>query len=191
MEAVILEERREVMSMNPRKFVLWLFLVSITMLFAALTSAYIVKKADGNWLVFDLPSMFIWTTVVIAISSGTMFWSLMAARRDNLFQTRLGLTLTFILGVLFLLGQWQAWGQLVDNHVHLIGNVSGSFVYIISGAHGFHIVSGLVFLIIVLISAFNYKVHSKSILSIELCNTYWHYLGALWLFLYLFLELNN
>jgi len=177
--------------MHPKKFALWLFLVTVIMIFAALTSAYIVRQADGNWLIFELPDLFLITTAIILISSGTMHWAYISVKRDNFESAKLAISLTTVLGISFLVGQWFAWQQLVKESIYLVGNPSGSFVYVISGLHGLHIVGGIVFLIVVLFSIFQFKVHSKNLLRVEMCATYWHFLGGLWLYLFVFLLLNR
>ena len=190
-EIRIVEEAKKPISMHPQKFALWIFLVTVIMIFAALTSAYIVRQADGNWMLFELPDLFFITTAVILISSATMHWAYRSVKKDNLETAKLAVALTTILGICFLVGQYLAWGQLVNNSVYLVGNPSGSFVYIISGLHGVHIVGGIIFLLIVFVSIFKSKVHSKNVLRIEMCATYWHFLGGLWLYLFVFLLLNR
>jgi cytochrome c oxidase subunit 3 len=187
----IVEEAKRPLSMHPKKFALWLFIVTVVMIFAALTSAYFVRQADGNWVVFELPDLFLVTTVIILASSGTMHWAYMSLKKDNLETAKLAIGLTTVLGICFLVGQVMAWDELVKNNVHLVGNPSGSFVYIISGLHGAHIIGGVVFLIIVMASTFQLKVHSKNFLRMEMCATYWHFLGVLWLYLFVFLLLNR
>ena len=177
--------------MHPKKFALWLFIVTVIMIFAALTSAYIVRQADGNWVIFELPRLFLVTTAIILSSSVTMHWAYLSVKKDNLEAAKLAIALTTILGISFLVGQYMAWGELVKNSIHLVGNPSGSFVYVISGLHGLHIMGGVVFLIIVLVSIFQVKIHSKNLLRIEMCATYWHFLGGLWLYLFVFLLLNR
>ncbi|MDN4165167.1 cytochrome c oxidase subunit 3 [Cytophagales bacterium LB-30] len=187
-----MEEVKKPLSMNPKKFILWLLIVSIMMFFVALTSAYIVKQSDGNWLEYDMPMIFWYSTIIILLSSATMHWAYLAAKKDNLPQLKLALSITTVLGLSFLYSQWAGWGQLVDMGVYLVGNqTSGSFFYIITGAHGLHIISGVLFLIIVLISTYQYKVHSKEMNQLEICMTFWHFLGVLWVYLFLFLLLNQ
>jgi cytochrome c oxidase subunit 3 len=178
----------------PLKFITWIFIVSICMMFGALTSAYIVRRAEGNWLEFELPSLFLTTSFLIAASSITLQLAYSAARKDNLTLLKVLLSATLVLGLGFLIGQYEAWGQLIRDNVYFGGSTSnpaGSFVYVLTGLHAFHLITGLIFLIIVLISALNYRVHSRNLMRLELCTTYWHFLGALWLFLYGFLMLNN
>ena len=190
-EIKIVEEAKQPLAMNPKKFALWLFCVSVVMIFGALTSAYIVRQAEGNWLVFELPQLFWINSGVILVSSITMHWAYLSAKRDSLEKVKIAMVITTILGVSFLVGQYLAWGDLVDQKVYLVGNPSGSFVYILSGLHGLHIVGGVIFLLIVLSSTFKYKVHSKSLNQIEMCATYWHFLGGLWLYLFVFLLLTR
>ncbi len=180
-----------VRSMNARKFALWLFIISVTMVFASLTSAYIVKKSEGNWLIIEFPELFNITSVLIVISSISMHFSYLAARRDNLLNIRLGLVITGLLAIGFVVGQYFAWDKLVEQDVYFVGNPAGSFIYVFTGLHVLHLAGGLIFLFVVLFKAYTYKVHSRNLLSIEMCTTYWHFLGGLWLYLYIFLIANN
>lgn len=194
-EIRIIEEAKKTLSMHPKKFALWLFMGSVVMLFAALTSAYIVRQAEGNWMLFELPRLFWVNTGVILISSVTIQWAYFSAKRDNLETVKLALSVTTLLGIAFLVGQYLAWGQLVEGNVYFVNDrasaVSGSFVYVISGLHGLHIVSGVIFLVVVLIATFRFKTHSKNLTQMEMCMTYWHFLGGLWLYLFLFLQFNR
>lgn len=179
---------------HPLKFSLWLIIISIIMMFAAFTSAYIVRREEGNWLEFELPTILLVNTVIILLSSITMQWSYVSAKNDNLSSIRLGLILTSVLGIAFLIGQWNGWAELVQNNIYFGGstsNPSGSFLYVLTGVHGFHLITGLVFVLITLASSFKYKVHSKNLLRIQLCTVYWHFLGGLWLYLYIFLRINH
>lgn len=183
----IVEESRKPVGMNAKMFGLWLFLASVFMIFMSLTSAYIVRRADGNWTVFDLPSLFWLTTVVILLSSVTMQWAYFSAKKDNQSTTQLMVILTLILGVVFLVGQFYGWKQLVTDKVYLVGNPSGSFVYVITGLHGLHIVSAVLAVMLLLVAVIRKKVNSRNMLRIEMCTVYWHFLGVLWLYLFVFL----
>ncbi|GAB3987091.1 cytochrome c oxidase subunit 3 [Spirosoma daeguense] len=183
----IVEEPQETLSMNPRKFILWLFIVSIVMLFAAMTSAYLVRRAEGNWLEYDIPSVFSYSSIVLVLSSLTMHWAYLAAKKDNFNGLKIAITITFVLGAIFLYMQFQGWVDLVNENVFFVGNPSGSFMYIFTGLHGFHLISGLIVLIVALIAAFRLKIHAKSLNQIEIAATYWHFLDILWLYLFFFL----
>ena len=190
--AVIFANRNfKLKSVNAKKFALWLFIVSICMLFAGLTSAYIVKKSDGRWLQFDMPDMFLYSTLVLVLSSVAMHWTYLKAKDNSLKAVKIGITATAAIAIAFFYMQYLSWVKLVAQDVFLVGNPSGSFVYIFSGLHLAHLVGGLVFLLVVFLDTMNYKVHSKSMLAIEMCTTYWHFLGGLWIYLYLFLVMNN
>ena len=186
---IVEEPTPKPISMHPRKFAMWLFLASVGMLFAALTSAYIVRQAEGNWVYFELPTVFYTTTFIILISSVTMQWAYREAKKDNLERVKILVTITSILGVAFLVGQVMGWRELVGMSVYLVGNPSGSFLYVLTGLHGLHLVSGIVFLLIVLYSTWKYRVHSKNLAQMEMCITYWHFLSGLWLYLFVFLLL--
>ncbi len=182
-------QQQEEYTVHPLKFILWMIIVAIVMLFAGLTSAYIVKKIDGKaWLEFQLPSMFMVSTVVVILSSVAMWWSYRSAKRDEIERVKMGLIATLLFGLSFVGLQYLGWKQLVDNNVYFTGfSVSASFVYVISGLHLLHIVGGIVFLGILIVKTFQYKVHKKNMLSIALCSTYWHFVGVLWVYLYFFM----
>lgn len=188
-EFKIVEEPRKTLAMNPKKFAMWLFIGSVVMLFASLTSAYIVRQAEGNWLYFELPSILTVSTIVILLSSVTMQVAYWAAKKDKLEMVKILVTVTSVLGLTFLILQFEGWKALVANQVYLVGNPSGSFLYVITGLHGLHLISAIVFLLIVLVSTYRYRVHSKNLTQIEMCTTYWHFLGGLWLYLFVFLLL--
>lgn len=183
------------MGMHPKKFALWLFLVSVIMIFGGLTSAYMVRQGGGNWMYFDIPSMFWISTAIILISSGTMHWAYRASKRDNLESAKLAMTLTLILGLAFLAGQWMAWGQLIDGGIHPVNStaagISGSFLYVLSGLHWVHVISAVIAVAVTTVAVFRYKVHSKNLTRMEMCATYWHFLDGLWLYLFVFLLLNR
>jgi cytochrome c oxidase subunit 3 len=178
-------------SMHPKKFALWLFLVTVLMIFAALTSAYIVRQAEGNWLEYELPEIFWVTSGIVVLSSVAMQFAYFAAKKDNFLGLRIGMVATVLLGIGFLVGQWYSCVALVDREVFFVGNPAGSFLYVFTGLHAVHLISGVIFLIIVLISTFRDKVHSKALNTLEMATTYWHFLGGLWLYLFLFLLLNH
>ena len=190
----IVEEAEKPRSMNPKKFALWLFIVSVLMLFGAWTSAYLVKRGEPGWSSFELPAQFWVSTGIILLSSVSMVWAQVSARRDNLGHTKMALGITTVLGIGFLAAQWIGWQKMVEMNYYFAGsgsNSSSSFIYVLTGFHGLHIVSGLVFLLIILYATYRFKVHSKNMLKLEMCSTYWHFLGGLWLYLFVFLLLNR
>lgn len=188
----LVEEARKPLAMHPKKFALWLFIATVIMLFGAWTSAYIVKRGDTGWAEIVLPDFFWVNTVIIIASSATMIWAVRAARQNNQEQLKLSMLATTVLGVAFMVGQFLAFGQMVALKEFFAGGpVSHSFVYLISGAHAFHLLGGVIYLMIITSQIFKKKIHSANMDSIEMCATYWHFLDVLWLYLFVFLMLNR
>ena len=182
------------LAVNPKKFILWLFIVSILMMFAGITSGYIVKRADGGWMEFPLPFVFWVNTGIILLSSITVQWAYRMAKKDNLTNVKIALLLTTLLGFAFLAGQEYAREELQEMGVffgYKGSNPAGSYLYLFGGLHAFHLGTGLIFLLIVLFSSLKHKVHSKNMIQIELCATYWHFLDVLWIYLFVFLLVNH
>ncbi len=177
--------------LHPKEFLMWVFLVSVFMIFAGFTSGYIVRRADGNWVEFVLPSGFLVSTLLIVLSSISAQWALMQARRDHLDRVKVGVAVTTVLGLAFIGAQLNAYSQLVEMGMFLVGNPSGSFVYIITGVHALHLVSAIIVMFVIFANVFRYRVHSKNMLGIRLGTIYWHFLGALWIYLYVFLLIMN
>jgi cytochrome c oxidase subunit 3 len=185
-----LQERKA--TVNPKKFSLWLLLLGILMLFSGLTSAYIVRKGDGNWFDFELPPIFMYSTIIVLMSSLTMIWAYRAAKRDDITGIKIGLAATIILGTAFVISQYMGWLTLSDQGLHFVNpkygdRVSASFLIAIAAIHLVHILAGIVYLIVMFINTFRFKIHKKNTLQISMCNTYWHFVGFLWVYLYMFL----
>lgn len=187
----IVEEPRKPLAAHPKKFAMWLFMASVMMLFAALTSAYIVRQAEGNWLFFELPPVLLVSTAIIVVSSVLMQWAYFAARRGHGASVQKLVAATLVCGLAFLVLQVAGWRELVANSVYLVGNPSGSFLYVITGLHGLHIVSALIFLAIVWVAWLKPADGAPKLAQMEMCTTYWHFLGVLWVYLYVFLLLNR
>ena len=190
----ILSEKEIGLGWHPKRVVLILLIFSIVMMFAAFTSAYIVRRDEGNWREFDLPASLLINSILIALSSATMQWAYFSARKDDVARVKMALGITLALGLAFLVGQYFSFSDLVRGNTFFGGsdaNPSGSFVYVLMGVHAFHLVTGLVFLAVVFMRTLNYQVHSRALLSIGNATLYWHFLGGLWLYLYLFLLLNH
>ncbi|UTA67584.1 cytochrome c oxidase subunit 3 [Emticicia sp. 21SJ11W-3] len=183
----ITEEPKVVLSVNKWKFMVWLFIITIIMLFASQTSAYLVRRAEGNWVEFEIPQIFWFSTVVLVISSISMHFALRAAKADKQPTLKLAVALTFGFGIAFLVMQYLGWQNLQQQGVFLKGNPSGSFFYIFTGLHMAHLVIGLGILIATFIMAFRTKINSKNTLLVEVCATSWHFLDLLWVYLFVFL----
>ena len=113
--------------MDPSKFAMWLFIIAIIMQFVALTSAYIAKRNDINWIGFELPYIFYFSTLIILISSISIQTASYNAKKNNIQSFRIGLLTTLVLGFLFLLSQFMGWKALIAQGDYLVGYPSSSF----------------------------------------------------------------
>jgi cytochrome c oxidase subunit 3 len=172
------------------KALLWIGIVSIIMLFSGLTSAYVVRADNGNWLVFQLPSIAIISTGIIITSSLTMLLAQMAIKKDNFRATSVYLFITFVLGLAFTYTQYLGWKELTVQGIFFLGkysNASGSFLYLIAVVHLLHLFGGLIALLITLTKSLRKRYNAQDYVGIELSAIYWHFLDALWIYLFLFL----
>jgi len=187
-----LDEPEETLSMNPKKFMLWLTIVAILMMFAGWTSGYLVRKAEGRWHEFELPQIFWYSTGILLVSSVSMFLAVQSAKKDKFNALKIAISITFVFGLAFLTTQVIGFSDLIKNQLYFAGSdVAASWLYALIGLHAAHVISGLVVLLISLISAFRFTADSKNMLRIKLCATYWHFLDFLWLYLFLFLYFNR
>lgn len=184
MSAVTIDQRKKI---HPHKFTMWIAIASIVMMFAGLTSAYIIKRSQANWVTFDLPKAFVYSTVVIVASSITLFLAKNAFIKRNTQQYKYLVAVTFALGLLFVLLQYIGFQDLWKNGMTLTGNVSFSFLYVIVGLHGLHVLGGIVALLILFLRSFSTKVKSYNVVPVEVMSTYWHFVDFLWLYLFIFL----
>lgn len=173
------------------KIVLWVALASIVMLFAGLTSAYMVREAEGNWVQFVLPKAFYISSILILGSSFTMQMAVSAIKKNNFQAVKRYLIVTLALGLGFVFSQFLGWSSLVDQKVYLVGNPSGSFVYALTGLHLAHLIGGILALMLTSGKAIMEKYNANNYLGISLCAIYWHFLDGLWIYLFVFLAINH
>lgn len=200
-EKDILKAKTEYTGVHPQKFALWLAMASMSMFFAALTSALLVKKGDyRSWENFRLPGVFFFSTVVIISLSITIHASLVYYRKAKFVLFRWLMFFSFLLGCLFLALQLVGWRIMQNGGMTLTENLSGSFIYLITSAHGVHIILGLVATLFFLINAIRSRqdpiyelrdiINPKRQLNLELLVSYWHYVDAVWVYLYIFFYFN-
>lgn len=174
-----------------KKMMLWFGIVSMAMMFAGITSAYVVSKSRPDWISeINLPSAFYWSTLVIILSSLSLFFAEKTIKREK---KQLGSTLLWItlgLGVAFILLQLQGFNDLIANGFYFTGGestVTTSFIYIVVAAHLAHLAGGLVVLLVLIYNHFKQRYHAGQSLGLELGVTYWHFVDVLWILLFLFL----
>ena len=173
------------------KLLLLVSMVSMIMIFAGLTSAFVVSKSRGDWMKdFHLPSAFWYSTAVIIISSLTFHMSKVAIRKDDRKATTIWLFVTLALGFLFVYLQFKGFGQIIADGHYFTGaqsNVTTTFLFVLAIVHLFHLFAGLISLIIIIFKHFKLQYNSSQYIGIELGVIFWHFLDALWLYLFLFL----
>ena len=171
---------------HPHKFTLWVGMGSIIMMFAGLTSAYIVKSNQPKWLTFDMPTLFWYSSAVILLSSVTMQMAVGEFKNRGMAKYRRLITATLILGCLFILLQILGFSQLWKSGVTLTGSGAAPFMYVIFGLHGLHVLGGLVALLVIFLQAFSSRRRSYNPVPVEVISTYWHFVDILWIYLFIF-----
>ncbi len=170
--------------LDPAQLALWFFLATVVMLFAAFSSAYLIRRAAADWLPVALPGILWATTAVLALSSLT----LELGRRASAHRAALRwVTATAILGLAFVAGQFLAWRQLAASGVFIPTNPHSSFFYILTGLHALHLAGGIVFVAWVVLRLTRSGDGGGSAgrrRYVGLCATYWHFLGAIWVYLF-------
>jgi cytochrome c oxidase subunit 3 len=185
MNTVMIENKNN--RLHPHKFTLWVGIGSILMMFAGLTSAYIVKRNQANWTTFEVPMMFWISTVAIVLSSLTLYLASKSFKERLMSRYRSLMAATLVLGVLFIVLQFVGFKQLWDQGLTLQGNVAYSFLYVIVGLHALHVIGGLIALLVMSLKAFSTKTRIYSAVPVELISTYWHFVDVLWIYLLIFL----
>lgn len=173
---------------------LMISMFSIIMLFAGLTSAYIVSKGalGSNWDIITLPTMFYVSTAVIIISSFFGYQAVKACKKDDFEMIKKSLLGAILFGFLFSFFQFLGWKELVDAGKFLSGNnVASSYMYILTAVHLLHLVGGLISLIFVWFKSFNKNYDSKNYNGLMLSIRFWHFLAILWFYIMLFLLIIN
>ncbi|MBC5837139.1 cytochrome c oxidase subunit 3 [Flavobacterium muglaense] len=191
MEVTMTTEEHRLRTARSYKLILLFAMVSMTMMFAGLTSAFVVSKSRVDWLKdFELPNAFYFSTIVIIGCSVTFHLAKKSIQKDNKSATSLFLLATLALGILFVILQFVGFGQIVKNGYYFTGSESSittTFLYIVTVVHLMHLAGGLISLLIIIYNHFKQKYNSTQTLGIELGAMYWHFLDFLWLYLFVFL----
>jgi cytochrome c oxidase subunit 3 len=163
----------------------------MAMMFAGLTSAYVVSKSRPDWVSdLQMPSAFIWSTLVIFLSSLTMIMAEKAVKKDDRKQATFGLWATLGLSVIFIYLQFQSFSELISSGFYFTGSestVTTSFIYVVVLSHLAHLAGGIIVLLVLIYNHFKQKYHAGQTLGLELGATYWHFVDGLWIYLFLFL----
>jgi len=185
-----IQEHKE-RSARSYKLLLWFAMISMTMMFAGLTSAYVVSKSRADWMEnFQMPTAFFISTALILLCSVAFVLAKKAIKKDDRNTTTLMLLVTLVAGIGFVYFQLDGFKTLAASGAFPVGgagSITISFLYIIVIAHLAHLAGGVISLLIIIYNHFKQKYNSGQTLGIELGAMYWHFLDFLWLYLFLFL----
>ncbi|BDB55924.1 cytochrome c oxidase subunit 3 [Flavobacterium ammonificans] len=189
MELSVLEEKKR--KERSAKLILLFAMASMTMMFAGITSAFVVSKSRADWLKdFQLPTAFYWSTLVIIGCSVTFHLAKLAIKKDQNSKTSMYLLLTLLLGCSFVGLQFLGFNQIIAEGYYFTGQASSittTFLYIVTLVHLLHLAGGIISLLIIIYNHFKQKYNSTQTIGIELGAMYWHFLDVLWVYLFLFL----
>ena len=184
-------EEHKARSARSYKLLLWFAMMSMTMMFAGLTSAFVVSKSREDWLKdFQMPMPFFYSTITIILCSVTFHLAKKAIQKDNRKATTNYLLLTLGLGILFVYLQFTGFQQVVQSGYYFTGaesNITTTFLYVVTVVHLAHLFGGLISLLNIIYNHFKQKYNASQTLGIELGAMYWHFLDLLWVYLFLFL----
>jgi cytochrome c oxidase subunit 3 len=177
------------------KLLLLFAMLSMTMMFAGLTSAFVVSKSRPDWLKdFVLPSAFYVSTALILLGSLTMHMAKKYIQKDQRAATTKMLWATLVLGILFFAFQFIGFQQIISQGYYFTGSASTittTFLYVVTLTHLLHLLGGIISLVVIIYNHFKQKYNSSQTLGIELGAMYWHFLDLLWIYLFLFLNFFN
>lgn len=173
--------------LHPHKFTLWVAMASIVMMFAGLTSAFIVKSNLSGWRTVELPQIFWVSTGVIVLSSVSIQMAVKAFKQRKMQTYRALLITTFILGIVFVICQILGFSELWSHNIRFRGSSgAGQFFYAIAGLHALHVLGGIVVLSVMFVKSISGKTKIYSAIPVEVMATYWHFIDVLWLYLLIF-----
>lgn len=173
--------------LHPHKFTLWVAMASMIMMFAGLTSAFIVKSNLTGWRTIELPKIFWVSTAFILVSSVTIQMAVKAFKGREMQRYRAFMGVTFALGIAFIVCQIVGFDELWGQNIRFKGSSgAGQFFYAITGLHAIHVIGGVVALLIMVIKSLTGKVKLYSAVPVEVLAMYWHFVDLLWLYLLIF-----
>ncbi len=170
---------------------LWFGIISLTMSFAGLTSAYVVSKERADWLGdFEMPPAFFISLALIIISSVTVHFAKKSIKNGSHKKGMLLMVATFLLGVAFVAFQFVGFSEIVARGFYFTGSestITTSFIYLVVLLHVLHVVAGLISLLVVIYNHYKLKYEKGKTLGVELAATFWHFVDVIWIYLFLFL----
>lgn len=187
-------QQEDKVNLGAKKFNMWIFIFTSFMFFAALSSGFIVYSGGkGHGLNVIMPNAFIYSTIVIVISSITLFMASRAAKQLQFDKQRLYLWVTFFLGIAFFVIQIYAWYVLTYKMGIYFSNPNASrtFIYVFTGMHLLHIIAALLLLLHTIRGTYKNIPQVRNLFKMEMTSIFWHFLDIIWIYLYVFLLLNQ
>ena len=184
-----LEKELTVGRKKSAKPMLWVSMISMVMFFAGLTSAYVISMKRDDWVTFELPDAFYISSILIVMSSISIFISQKLIKKNKRTESIIFLLITFLLGVGFMWQQYAGFEELRNAGLFFTGpssTVSTSFIIGITLMHAFHVIAGILVLLVVIYNHFKYKYKSDDLLGFELVAIFWHFVDVLWIYLFFF-----
>ncbi len=173
-----------------KKNMLWFGMISLSMSFAGLTSAYVISKERPDWLTdFQIPQAFYISLFLIVLSSFTFHFAKKSVMREVNRQGMILLITTLILGILFVIYQFKGFSEIIESGYYFTGSestITTSFIYLVVIMHLAHIFVALISLLVVIYNHYKLKYRNGKTLGIELAATFWHFVDVLWIYLFLF-----
>jgi cytochrome c oxidase subunit 3 len=165
---------------------LYVLLAASTMVFAALTSALVVRRGlSDDWASMAKPNILWLNTAVLLASSAALEMARHALKAERRGRFNTWWSVGTALGLLFLGGQWLAWQQLKDAGVFISSNPSSSFFYVLTASHAFHLLGGVIALIYVDAQALTFRLGPAKRTAVDISAVFWHFLDGIWLYLML------
>ena len=185
-----LDQELKIARQKSAKPMLWISMVSMTMMFAGLTSAYVVSKERPDWLTdFQIPHAFYLSLVVIILSSLTFHFAKKMVSAEENKKGMLFLIATFLLGLVFVALQFKGFSEIIANGYFFTGSestITTSFVYLVVLMHLTHIIAALIAVLVVIYNHYKQKYIKGNTVGIEIAVTFWHFVDVLWVYLFLF-----
>ncbi len=174
-----------------KKMMLWFGIISMVMMFAGLTSAYVVSKNRPDWISdFQLPVSIYWSTLVIIISSITFILAKKSIGDGKRSAGTMFLMATLALAIAFIFLQLKSFSEIISAGYYFTGSestITTSFIYVVVLAHLAHLAAGIIVLLVVIYNHFKQRYYPGQMLGIQLGATFWHFLDILWVYLFVFL----
>ena len=175
-----------------KKMMLWFGMISMSMTFAGLTSAYVVSSSRSDWIQqIELPFAFTLSTILIILSSCTFYAGLKMIQKDKIRESLLLLLVTLVLALAFVYFQFQGFSGLIDKGYYFTGpesTITTSYLYVLVLLHLAHLTAGIIIVSNVFIRALKGRYIKGNTIGFELALTFWHFLDILWVYLFLFVS---